>query len=45
MRDDTLSEISEALAPHVLAGALEEGRKLTAERAIGLALETIQSSR
>jgi tetratricopeptide (TPR) repeat protein len=45
MRDDTLSEISEALAPHVLAGALEEGRKLTAEGAIGLALETIQSSR
>lgn len=42
MRDDTLSEISKAIEADVLATAMDEGRKLTAERAIGLALETIE---
>jgi predicted ATPase/class 3 adenylate cyclase len=43
MRDDTLSAISEALAPGVIATALEEGRKLTPDRALAIALEALEA--
>ena len=43
MRDDTLSAISEALAPGIIATALEEGRKLTPDRALAIALEALEA--
>ena len=44
MRDDTFAEISQALEPDGIATAIEEGRKLTAERAVSLALEALDPS-